>query len=418
MGPILAIVQVLLLFALLVAAIILYLRSRKVQGGAEVSASLQTLTQAVQSGQTQTAVMSEKLSHLEPVPQSVNAVQVELTRLAERVSTVEQNQQTVGQGIQAVETGLAQTSTVAGALVEATTAIRSELARARDGLTDLQAHAKARQEVEQRTSEFIRRLEAIIAGTHTKGAAGENILEIVFAKLPADWQVRDFRVGNKVVEFGLRLPNNLILPIDSKWPATNLLEQFADCEDPGEQQRLKGQIESTVLGKAKEVRKYIDPSQTVTFGVVAVPDAVYDLCCGIQAAVCQENVALIAYSMFVPYLLLVFQTVLKTSQNLDLEKLGGYLQAAQSSVDTLREELEGRFSRAITMLSNARDNMSLHLGKVSSGLTCLRIGADTGSKALPSPEANTTKSEGVSQPQQGQSTRMRAVQGHELPSRG
>ena len=50
----------------------------------------------------------------------------------------------------------------------------------------------------------IRRLETVIAGTQSKGAAGENILDVVFSKLPAEWQVRNFPVGNKSVEFGLR----------------------------------------------------------------------------------------------------------------------------------------------------------------------------------------------------------------------
>lgn len=215
--------------------------------------------------EVQTAVLTEKLSQLEPVSQAVTNIQ--------------------------------------------------------QGLAELRAYADARQDLQRQTAESIRRLETVIAGTQTKGAAGENILEAVFARLPAEWQVRNFRVGDKAVEFGLRLPNNLVLPIDSKWPATGLLEQFADAEDPSEQQRLKAEIERAVLARAKEARKYIDPSITVNFSVAAVPDAVYDLCTGIQADVFQLNVVLIGYSMFVPYLLLVFQTILKTSQNISQRRI-------------------------------------------------------------------------------------------------
>jgi DNA recombination protein RmuC len=77
--------------------------------------------------------------------------------------------------------------------------------------------------------------------------------------------------------------------------------------------------------------------------------------------------------MFVPYLLLVFQTILKASQNIDLQKLDSYLQSADDSIKALQEELEGRFSRAITMLSNSRDDIALHLSKLRSGLTSLKI---------------------------------------------
>ncbi|MCI0397296.1 MAG: DNA recombination protein RmuC [Chloroflexi bacterium] len=93
-------------------------------------------------------------------------------------------------------------------------------------LRGLQERVVARQQLDQQNADALRRLEAIIAGTQTKGLAGENIIDLVFSQLPADWQARNFRVGNKVVEFALRLPNKLVLPIDSKWPATYLLEQF------------------------------------------------------------------------------------------------------------------------------------------------------------------------------------------------
>ncbi|MCL5960722.1 MAG: DNA recombination protein RmuC [Chloroflexi bacterium] len=333
--------------------VVLYLQLRKPQGATDLSTPLQNLTQAIQSTQTQTAV------------------------LAQRVSSIEQNQSVAGQSIQGLSTQLTQASTATSSLMQTADAIRTELSRASEGLAQLKTHASAREEVERRTADSIRRLETIIAGTQSRGAAGENILEMVFAKLPPEWQVRDFTVGGKPVEFGLRLPNNLILPIDSKWTAANLLEQFVSCDNVDEQVRLKGQIESAVVTKAKEVKKYIDPSVTVNFGVAAVPDAVYDLCCGIQADIFQLNVVLVSYSMFVPYLLLVFQTVLKTSQNIDIEHLERYLQAVQTSVKALQEELDGRFSRSLTMLSNSRDDMRAHLSKVSSGITGLQLSSTT-----------------------------------------
>jgi DNA recombination protein RmuC len=63
---------------------------------------------------------------------------------------------------------------------------------------------------------------------------------VVFGKLPAEWQVRDFKISGKVVEFGLRLPNDLILPIDSKWTATHLLEKFVAAEEVEENSASNG----------------------------------------------------------------------------------------------------------------------------------------------------------------------------------
>lgn len=378
----LTVVAIGLLIAVLLFILIVILL-RRPQASGDVSASLQNLTIAVQQGQAQTAVITEKLARLEPIAQATNGLQVELRGLSERVAKVEQNQNQAGRSLTELNSGLAKTGAVAQGLIEATVAIREELSRAKSDLTELQTQGKVRRDLEQQTADSIRRLESIIAGTQSKGSAGENIVEVVFAKLPAEWQVRNFRVGDKSVEFGIRLPNNLVLPIDSKWAATNLLEQFSSCDDPHEQQKLKSQIESVVLSKTKEVRKYIHPNLTVNFAIATVPDAIYDLCCGIQADVFQSNVVLVSYSMLVPYLLLVFQTMLKASQNIDLQRLEAYLRNAQDSITVVQNELEGRFSRALTMLSNSRDEMSLHLSKVSSGLTGLQVISESGQAELP-----------------------------------
>ncbi|MEN6521778.1 MAG: DNA recombination protein RmuC [Armatimonadota bacterium] len=378
----------LLIGVLAVALVIIIILLRRPQVAADVSVPLQQLTQAVRETQSQTAVLAEKLSQLEPVSQAVNSVNVELRGLSERISKVEQNQNQASQSIHAIGNGLTETGTITKAIVDTAASIREELARAKNDLTELQTHTKARQALEQQTADSIRRLEAVIAGTQSKGAAGENIVEVVFSKLPAEWQVRNMRVGDKAVEFGLRLPNNLILPIDSKWAATSLLEQFAASEDPSEQQKLKGQIESAVLGRAKEVRKYIDPNFTVDFAIATVPDAIYDLCCGIQADAFEQDVVLVSYSMLIPYLLLVFHMVLRTNRSIDLQKLESYLKSTETSIKTIQIELEGRFSKALTMLGNSRDDMALQLSKAGAGLTSLRMNA---SAVLPASEADTSE---------------------------
>lgn len=288
--------------------------------------------------------------------QAITAMQVELRGATERIRSMEGNQSAVGQNLNLLQ---------------------SEISQARVNLTALQSQAQVRAGIDQQVAESVRRLETIIAGTHSKGAAGENILDVVFSRLPAEWQVRDFRVGNKTVEFALRLPNNRILPIDSKWPATDLIERLAACDNPVERQRIKDQIGVVVVAKAREVKKYLDPTLTLNFGVAAVPDAVYEVSSDVHVTCFEHNVVLVAYSMFIPYLLLVFQTVLKTSQNIDLEKLDAHLRTAEQSVGALQQELEGRFARALTMLSNSKIDMAAHLSRIDSSLTNVHIGAGT-----------------------------------------
>lgn len=316
---------------------------------------------------------SSLLAPITSLTQNMGALQLESKSIAERVSSIERDQGLFNQAVTSLGSKITETDTLTKALNQTAATITGGLEAAQRSLSAIQSQASARQQIEQQTADSIRRLEAVIAGTQSKGAAGENLMEVVFAQLPPEWQVRDFQVGSRSVEFGLRLPNNLILPIDSKWPATNLLEQFLACEDPHQQQRIKAEIERAIIQKAKEVKKYIDPSITVGFGIAAIPDAIFDLCPKAQVETMRLNVVLLSYSMFVPYLLLTIETVLKSGQDIDLQKLASYLDAAKKSLDSMQDELEGRLSRAITMLGNSRDEMRVMVAKLGAGFTALQI---------------------------------------------
>jgi DNA recombination protein RmuC len=250
--------------------------------------------------------------------------------------------------------------------------LTQEIGRLQADLRGLQERVVARQHLDQQNADALRRLETIIAGTQTKGLAGENVIDLVFSQLPPEWQVRNFQIGNKVVEFALRLPNKLVLPIDSKWPATDLLEQFISSPEVSRQLELKEQIEKAILSRVREVRKYIHPDVTVDFAVAAVPDAAFDLCSSIQVEALRMNVVLIAYSMIVPYLLLAFQTILRSSQDIDIQRISAYLASADKSLTALQGEIEGRFSKGLTMLANSRDEMRLLLATIKTGLTSVQ----------------------------------------------
>ena len=367
-------VLIVLMMAILAAVLFSFFRRPALRvDGVDLATPLQNLTQAIEQSRRETAVLGEKLSKLEPVASAVGNLQGELRVIGERVWKVEGNLTQNMNALAEVRNDMTKAGTNTEGLLGLTRTMHDQLAAAHTNLSELKEQARARGEMERGNADALNRLHSVIAGTQTKGAAGENILEAVFAKLPTEWQVRGFTVQGKTCEFGLRLPNNLVLPIDSKWAATNLVEQFCACEDVTEKQRLKGQIESAVLAKAREVKKYIDPDYTLNFGVAVVPDAVYELCGGTLCESFALGITVVSYSMFIPYLLLVFHTVLKTTQNIDMEKLERTLVDAEAGVKAMQEELEGRYSRALTMLDNSRRDMKEHAAKVGSRISSLRL---------------------------------------------
>ena len=61
-----------------------------------------------------------------------------------------------------------------------------------------------------------------------------------------------------------------------------------------------------------------------------------------------------------------------------MQRLDAYLKSADENIQAAQGELEGRYSRALTMLTNSRDELSVLLSKVRSGLTSVQISAASG----------------------------------------
>ena len=95
--------------------------------------------------------------------------------------------------------------------------LRERLSQTQSVMEGLRSAMAARQPVEEDARASLRHIESVIAGSSTRGAAGENILEEALRHLPPEMLQRNVWVGGKVVELGLRLPGGKLLPIDSKW---------------------------------------------------------------------------------------------------------------------------------------------------------------------------------------------------------
>jgi hypothetical protein len=107
-------------------------------------------------------------------------------------------------------------------------ALRDGLSHTQTVVEGLRSALAARQAMEEQDRAALRRMEHILAGSSTRGAAGEHILEEALRHLPPEMLQRNVWVAGKVVELALRLPGGKLLPIDSKWVSSPALEQLAD----------------------------------------------------------------------------------------------------------------------------------------------------------------------------------------------
>ena len=232
--------------------------------------------------------------------------------------------------------------------------LRERLTQTQSVVEGLRSALTARQPVEDEARASLRRLESVIAGSSTRGAAGENILEETLKHLPPEMLQRNVWVGGKVVELALRLPGGKLLPIDSKWVSSAALEQLAEPGlDAPRRAQLTAQVEREVERRVREVSQYIDPATTSPFVLAVIPDAAYDVCRGSIVGAHQRHVMVIGYGMALPYLLTLYQLHLQFARSVDMEKLQSALIDVERHLDTLESVLENKLQRAVTMLQNA-----------------------------------------------------------------
>ena len=232
--------------------------------------------------------------------------------------------------------------------------LRERLSQTQSALEGLRSAVSARQPIEDEARASLKRLESIIAGSSSRGAAGERILEEALRHLPPEMLQRNVWVAGKVVELALRLPGGKLLPMDSKWVSSPALEQLAEPGlDANRRAQLLATVEREVERRVREVSQYIDPATTTPFALAVIPDAAYDVCRSAIVTAHHRHVMVVGYAMALPYLLTLYQLHMQFARTVDMEKLQSALIDIERQVDVLDGILENKIQRSLTVLQNA-----------------------------------------------------------------
>jgi DNA recombination protein RmuC len=282
------------------------------------------------------------LQALENVARSLGQLQSELTRVCRVQDDLRREVQ------QARETSLRQ-------IADATLGLQGEIGAAHKALAEVKALELGRARQMEQAADALKRLEAVVAGSASRGVAGENILARALAQLPPDLLAINVAFGSKIVEYALRLPGGRLLPIDSKWTSVLALERLATLGDAPERRKLQEQVARDLRARAREMAKYLDPERTLAIAVLAVPDAVYGAAPEVLGEAYREGVLVVPYSLALPYVLALYRLTLRFGATVDTDKLAERLRALDDSLRRAAEEVEGRLSRGLVQLQNARD---------------------------------------------------------------
>jgi DNA recombination protein RmuC len=288
------------------------------------------------------------LQSYESVARSVGSLQAELARMAHQQDELRQDVQ------RSRESSLLK-------LAETAQGIRGEIGATQKALAEVKALEQGRARMMEQAAESLRRLEAVVAGSGTRGSAGENILARSLSQLPPDLLEINVAFGNKVVEYALRLPGGRFLPIDSKWTSVGPLERLAETTDVGERRRLTDQVARELRARIREMSKYLEPDRTLGLAVLAVPDAVHAAAPEVHAEGYREGVLIVPYTLALPFVLALYRLTIRFGTAIDADQLTAHLRRLDDGLRRIEEEVEGRFSRGLVQVENARDALRGHV---------------------------------------------------------
>lgn len=240
---------------------------------------------------------------------------------------------------------------------EATRTLQARLDVAAGSLSELVGRFEERGRLEEAAAEAVIRIERLVAGTSARGRAGENLLSAALGEFPPEMVSRDFRLGGRVCEFALRLPDGKVLAVDSKWVGIDLVDRLETAEDPLLREELRKQVEQLACSRIKEVAGYIDPSVTAPLAVMAVPDAVYACCRKAHRLAQDRRVIIVSYSLALPLLLGLWNLYRGSALNVDHEQLRGRVHEISVCLRELGDRIEGRLAKGLTIAGNALGEM-------------------------------------------------------------
>jgi DNA recombination protein RmuC len=246
-------------------------------------------------------------------------------------------------------------------LAQATQGIRGDLGEARRALAEVKAIEQSRSRQIDQAADSLRRLEAVVAGSSSRGQGGESVLARALGQLPPDMLEVNVAFGGKVVEFALRLPDGRFLPIDSKWTSAASLERLADAEEPAERRRLEEQVAREVRTRMRDLAKYLDPERTLALAVLAVPDAAYATAPEVNTDGYRQGVLIVPYSLALPYVLALYRLAARFGTAIDQDQLGARLRDIEVGLRRIEDEIEGRLARGLVQIGNAGDAVRDHV---------------------------------------------------------
>lgn len=261
---------------------------------------------------------------------------------------------------------------------EATRGLQSRVDQTAASLAELVGKFEERRRLEEEAAGAVGRIERLVAGSWSRGRAGENLLGAALSEFPPEMVQRDFTVGGRVCEFALVLPDGRLLPVDSKWAAVEVAAKLEAESDPGAREDLRRQVEHSACGRIREVAGYVDASLTAPLAVMAVPDAVYACCRKAHRVAKDLRVIVVSYSVAVPVLMSIWNLYGTLARDVDQAQLLARVQDVSYCLQEMGDRIEGQLSRGLKMAANAAVEMRTLVTTARQSLDAVHVAPGAG----------------------------------------
>ncbi len=217
---------------------------------------------------------------------------------------------------------------------------------------------------EEQSAQALAGIERMFAGSYSRGQMGENLLAAALDAFPADMLVRDLRVGGRVCEFGLRMADGKVLPIDSKWPGLPFQGDIEASDEIDETTRAR--VDRAVCDRLVEVSRYIDPAVTTPLAVVALPDPIYRCCRKAFTQAGDLRLVVVSYSGAMPAVLSILSLHRAYSRDGAAERMLLNIHELAVVLGQMAAHLQGKVSRSLATLTNASGELRAMVSRAQS----------------------------------------------------
>jgi len=208
----------------------------------------------------------------------------------------------------------------------------------------------------EETEELTRRIHNHMIGSYEKGTTGETLLRQILNDLMKIGFIRqDVPIGSRKVEYCVTFSDGKLLPIDSKVIATKDVDIFFDEEASDAERKVsRKKITDGLKKRLGDVSSYIDPTITLPYAIMAVPDSIVPLSADLIPEAVSKSVMVVGYSS-VPQLIVYFIKIHAFySIKEDVAELKDRLSAIQNQASKLDDSFfANRFDKPMKTIANA-----------------------------------------------------------------